>query len=285
MVYINGIFYTKEEAKVSVYDHGYLYGDGIFEGIRIYNGKIFRLHDHITRLFESARGVFMDIGLSPDEMEGIVLEGASRYSRNEGYIRLVVSRGEGLLGIDPQSCKKATIVIIYDGIQLFPKEYYEKGIALITSSWARVPVQSLDTHIKSLNYLNNILAKIEARRNGCFESIMLTTEGFVCECTTDNIFIIKNKVIKTPSLHHGCLDGITRKTVMELAIILNITVQEATLTRNDLYCADECFLTGTGAEIMPVASIDGAIIGTGEPGNITKKIINAYREIVNAYTP
>ena len=280
-IYIDGSFYDRAEAKVSVFDHGLLYGDGVFEGIRIYNGKVFRLKEHIERLYQSAKAILLEIPLKKEEMENAVLETVEINRKEQGYIRLIVTRGEGLLGIDPVSCRKPTVIIIVADIQLYPAEYYKKGIEIITSSSRRMPPDCLDPRIKSLNYLNNIMAKLEARQAGCLEAVMLNREGFVAECTGDNIFIVKNRELLTPAPYHGALDGITMQTIMELAESLKIKIHRLTLTRYDLYNADECFMTGTGAEIIPVIKIDGRMIGDGTPGFVTERLISGFKKLVS----
>jgi len=281
-IYINGKYYSKEDATVSVFDHGLLYGDGVFEGIRIYSGVVFKLREHLIRLYESARAIMLDIGLTIDTMENDIRESVRLNEKINGYIRVVVTRGEGALGIDPSSCKKATVIIIVGDIQLYPQEYYTKGISLIISSYHRIPSACFDVRIKSLNYLNNILAKIEARQAGCFECILLNTDGHVAECTADNIFLVKNGKLLTPSVTDGALDGITRRTVLELAQKTGIETSETTLTRFDCYTADECFLTGTGAEIIPAVSIDNRVIGNGQPGTITLNILRSFTTYVRS---
>lgn len=276
VIYINGEFFEKEDAKISVYDHGLLYGDGVFEGIRIYRGQIFRLKDHLERLYQSARAIRLSIPLNFDEMEKAVNETVNLSKKENGYIRLVITRGKGSLGIDPMKCKKATVIIIVDDIQLYPAEYYQKGIKIITASSRRISPDSLDPRIKSLNYLNNIMAKLEAENAGCQEAVMLNREGYVSECTGDNIFIVRDKELLTPSGSKGALDGITKKQVMDLAEKTGIKTKESELTQYDLYNSDECFLTGTGAEIIPVIEIDGREIGSGYPGEITQKLIKDY---------
>jgi len=280
-IYIDGSFYDRAEAKVSVFDHGLLYGDGVFEGIRIYNGKVFRLKEHIERLYQSAKAILLEIPLKKEEMENAVLETVEINRKEQGYIRLIVTRGEGLLGIDPVSCRKPTVIIIVADIQLYPAEYYKKGIEIITSSSRRMSPDCLDPRIKSLNYLNNIMAKLEARQAGCLEAVMLNREGFVAECTGDNIFIVKNRELLTPAPYHGALDGITMQTIMELAESLKIKIHRLTLTRYDLYNADECFMTGTGAEIIPVIKIDGRMIGDGTPGFVTERLISGFKKLVS----
>ena len=277
-IYIDGKYYDKADAKVSVFDHGLLYGDGVFEGIRIYNGKVFRIKEHIERLYESAKAIILEIPMTKEEMKAAVEDAVKVNERKDGYIRLVITRGEGSLGLDPASCKKATVIIIVSDIQLYPKEYYEKGIALVTVTSRRIPSECLDPRIKSLNYLNNIMAKLEAKQAGCLEAVMLNTEGFVAECTADNIFIVKEGRLLTPSVYHGALEGITRQTVMEIAEKIGIKSEETTLAPYDLYTADECFLTGTGAEIVPVVKIDGRVIGSGVPGKVTKILVENFKK-------
>jgi branched-chain amino acid aminotransferase len=279
-VYIDGKYFDREEARLSVFDHGLLYGDGVFEGIRIYGGKVFKLREHVARLYQSAGAILLQIPMTEEEMEAAVVDAVRINEKGSGYIRLIVTRGEGPLGIDPGTCKKATVVIIVSDIQLYPEEYYRKGIQIITASTRRVPPECLDPRIKSLNYLNNILAKIEARQAGCFEAVMLNTSGFVAECTADNIFIVKDKMLLTPAAHQGALEGITRAVVIQAARSLGIASSETTLAPYDLYNADECFLTGTGAEIVPVVKIDGRVIGNGAPGPVTEKVIQSFRNSV-----
>lgn len=279
-IYIDGEYYDKADARVSVFDHGLLYGDGVFEGIRVYRGKVFKLKEHLDRLYRSAKALLLDVPVRKEEMENAVLDAVERNEKKEGYIRLIVTRGEGPLGIDPMSCERSTVIIIVADIQLYPEEYYKKGIQIITASSRRIPSDCLDPRIKSLNYLNNILAKIEARKAGCLEAVMLNREGLVAECTGDNIFTVRNNELFTPAPHHGALDGITMQTVMEVAESLGIKIHETALTRYDLYNADECFMTGTGAEIIPVIEIDGRPVGDGSPGVVTQKVTKGFRELV-----
>ncbi|MCE5262793.1 MAG: branched-chain-amino-acid transaminase [Deltaproteobacteria bacterium] len=281
-IYINGRYLSKARAAVSVFDHGLLYGDGIFEGLRIYGRRVFRLEAHLERLYRSAKAILLTIPLSPVQMEEAVLETVRVNSKQEGYIRLIVTRGEGLLGIDPTSCGKATVIIIVGDIQLYPRKFYETGIEIITASSRRIPADCFDVRIKSLNYLNNVLAKMEATRAGCLEAVMLNSAGFVAECTADNIFIVREKALLAPAPHHGALDGITMQTVAQIAGELDFTVRRTALTPYDLYTADECFMTGTGAEIMPVIRIDGRTIGDGQPGEITEGLRDRFRQIVTA---
>ena len=278
-IYIDGNYYDKEDAKISVFDHGLLYGDGIFEGLRIYNNKVFKLKEHIKRLYMSAKAINLDIGMSLQEMEDTVNECVKKNNKENGYIRLLVTRGTGDLGIDPAKCKKASVIIITADISLYPEEYYEKGISIITSSTRRMPADCLDPRIKSLNYLNNIMAKLEATQAGCLEAVMLNKEGFVTECSADNIFVIKEGKIISPKSYNGSLEGITRETVFDIAESLSIECGEDTLTRYDLYNADECFITGTGAEIMPVTAVDSRKIGSGIPGKITRMLIKKFKSI------
>jgi branched-chain amino acid aminotransferase len=279
-VYIDGKYFAREEARLSVFDHGLLYGDGVFEGIRIYGGKVFKLREHIVRLYQSAGAILLEMSMTEEEMEAAVIDAVKMNAKENGYIRLIVTRGEGPLGIDPRTCKKTTVIIIVSDIQLYPEEYYRKGIEIITASTRRVPPECLDPRIKSLNYLNNILAKIEARQAGCFEAVMLNTCGFVAECTADNIFIVKDKMLLTPAAHQGALEGITRAVVIDLGKSRGISTVETILAPYDLYNADECFLTGTGAEIVPVVKIDGRVIGSGEPGPVTEGVIQSFRNSI-----
>jgi branched-chain amino acid aminotransferase len=279
LIYLDGKLVPAEEAKVSVFDHGLLYGDGIFEGIRVYDGNIFRLTEHIERLYESAKTIGMEIPMTAKEVESATVKTVEANRRLNAYIRLVVTRGRGDLGIDPSSCPKPTFFIICATIQLYPEEFYETGIPLITASTRRIPMECLDPRIKSLNYLNNILAKIEARKAGVPEAVMLNLSGRVAECTADNIFIMRNGKLKTPRLTEGALPGVTRKATLELARDSGLPVKETVLGLHDLYNAEECFLTGTGAEIMPVVSIDGRQIGDGKPGSTTLDLLKQFREL------
>lgn len=278
-IYVDGKLVPKEEARISVFDHGFLYGDGVFEGIRVYSGNIFRLKQHIARLYESAKSIALDISMEPDELTRAVIATVAANGVGDAYIRLIVSRGVGDLGIDPANCSRPTIVIIVDSIALYPKEFYERGISLITASVRRIPMECLDPRIKSLNYLNNILAKLEAKKAGVPEAVMLNHNGRVAECTADNIFITRNGTLKTPDLLQGALGGITRQAVLDLAQQEGFKTVETVLGLHDLYNADECFLTGTGAEIVPVVAIDGRKIGTGKPGKITLHLLARYREL------
>ena len=260
-IYIDGKFYSEANAKVSVLDHGLLYGDGIFEGIRFYNGRVFRLEEHLHRLWDSARSICLEIPMPMRDMTEAVLETIRQNHLRYGYIRLLVTRGPGTLGLNPNRCKNPCVIVIADKIQLYPKEYYERGLDIITVATTRNLHNAVNPAIKSLNYLNNILAKIEANNGGCEEAIMLNNEGYVAECTGDNIFIARRGQLQTPTTHDGILEGITRNTVIELAKAARIHVEEIALTRHDVFTADECFLTGTGAEIIPVTKCDGRLIG------------------------
>ncbi len=279
-VYIDGEFYEGSNAKISVFDHGLLYGDGVFEGIRIYNNKVFRLDEHIDRIYKSAKAILLDIPVGKKEMREAVLE-TVRLNPDKKYIRLVITRGKGSLGLNPASCLKAGIIIIVDDVQLYSDEDYKNGIKLIISSTRRMPNGVLEPQIKSLNYLNNIMAKMEAVNAGCSEAVILNTNGLVAECTGDNLFIVENDSIVTPSAAFGALDGITKKVLIELAVARGVDVREKAITRFDLYNAEECFLTGTAAEIIPVSMIDGRRIGSRMPGSLTGDLIRSFREIVN----
>ncbi|OUM84718.1 MAG: branched-chain amino acid aminotransferase [Bacillus thermozeamaize] len=279
-IYLNGEFVPKNEAKVSVFDHGFLYGDGIFEGIRCYQGNVFRLDDHLKRLYESALSIMLEIPLSYEEMKEAVLETVRKNRLQDAYIRLIVSRGEGDLGLDPRSCPQAQVIIIAGQIKLYPQELYDNGMEVVTIPTRRNVPDALNPKIKSLNYLNNILAKIEATRAGVMEALMLNTEGYVCECTGDNIFIVKNGRVITPPTYLGALDGITRRVIMDICRDQGIECAEEPFTRHDVFVADECFLTGTAAEVIPVTKLDGRKIGTGMPGPLTKQLIAEFRKRV-----
>ena len=278
VVYINGRILSKEQAVISVFDHALLYGDGVFEGIRAYNGTAFRLEAHLERLYESAHAIALEIPLSRQEMADAVRQTLEASGGEASYIRLIVTRGVGDLGLDPQKCGRPQVIIIADRIELYPAELYQRGLRTVTVATMRNHPNALNPRIKSLNYLNNILAKIEALRSGCTEAIMLNKDGFVAECTGDNIFIVKCKALLTPPEHAGILVGVTRQVVMELAGAAGVTPAEKDLSRFDLYVADECFLTGTAAEIVPVVSIDGRDIGKGRPGPVTLRLRELFRE-------
>lgn len=278
-IYVDGQFYSKEEAKISVFDHGFLYGDGVFEGIRAYNGRVFRLEEHVERLYNSAKTLLMNIPMSQAEMAQVVVETCRRSNLKDAYIRLVVSRGAGDLGLDPRKCPRPTVVCIADRITLYPAEVFEKGMKVSSVSTRRTTVDSISAQVKSLNYLNSIMAKIAGANSGHPEVILLNKEGYVCEGSGDNIFIIKKGKLITPPTYLGILPGITRATVMELAAAAGHPVEEGAFTLHDLYNADECFLTGTAAEVVPVSEVDGRSIGAGKPGPITTELGRRYKEL------
>lgn len=278
-VYLNGKLVAKEDAKISVFDHGTLYGDGVFEGLRSYNGRIFKLEEHIDRLLDSAKAIMLNIPLSKKELIDAVISTVRANDIHDGYVRLVVTRGTGDLGLDPRKCPIPSVFIIADKITLYPEELYQNGMEIITVPTRRNIPEALNPCIKSLNYLNNIMAKIEAIHGGVHEALMLNAEGYVTECTGDNIFIVKNGVLITPPTWVGALKGITRDTAMEIAKMNRIEAREEVLTRYDLYTSDECFLTGTAAEIIPVIKIDSREIGTGKPGDITLSIMKQFKEL------
>jgi branched-chain amino acid aminotransferase len=276
-VLIDGQYYTREDAKISVFDHGLLYGDGIFEGIRIYNGRVFELDEHIARLYRSATSLALQVPLTPQEMYAATVETVRRNELVDGYIRLVVTRGEGDLGLNPVKCPKSSYFIIASTIQLYPEEAYQKGLKIVTCATRRNSPQTVNGNVKSLNYLNNIIAVLELRGTGANEGLMLTLDGYVCECTADNFFMVKEGRVLTPHPSTGALPGITRAVVIKLARQMGIEVEEGRYTLHDVYNADECFLTGTGAEAAPIVDVDQRIIGDGKPGPVTWKLIDAFR--------
>lgn len=278
-IYIDGEFYDKENAKISVFDHGLLYGDGVFEGIRFYNGRVFRLEEHIDRLFDSARAIALNIGMDKAAVIEATLETIRQNNLQDGYIRLVVTRGVGDLGLNPLLCPKASIFVIASKITLYSADKYENGLDVVTCATRRIPHGALSPMVKSLNYLNNVMAKIEAQNAGAGEGLMLNEQGFVSECTGDNIFIIKNGVISTPPIAAGALAGVTRAVVFDLAAELGIPIREPMMTRYDIFTADECFLTGTAAEVIPAVKLDTRLIGDGKPGPITRRLITRFREL------
>jgi branched-chain amino acid aminotransferase len=280
LVWLNGELVPKSQAKVSVYDHGLLYGDGVFEGIRAYDGRVFMLGEHLDRLYESAKAIWLTVPLTKRQLQDAILQTLRANRLRDAYIRVVVTRGVGDLGLDPRKCSQPNVIIITDHIELFPDELYRQGIEMVTVSVRRNVPQALNPNIKSLNYLNNILAKIEAINAGKPEALMLTVDGYVAEGTGENIFIVKRGELFTPPAYMGILNGITRQVVMALARDAGIAVRESVLTLHDVYTADECFLTGTGAEIVPVVKLDGRPIGDGVPGPITQTLIQKFR----AYT-
>lgn len=278
-VYLNGEIMRAADAKVSVLDHGFLYGDGVFEGIRVYDGCIFKCREHIERVFRSAHAIRLDIGMSPDELTAATAETVRASGLRDAYIRLVVSRGVGDLGLDPRNCTGRSVVIIVGGIALYPDEVYERGLALCTVSVRRNHPSALTPAIKSLNYLNNVMARLEVADAGYHEGIMLNQEGYVAECTGDNIMVVTGGTVRTPADYCSLLPGITRDAVRDLAVRRGIPYEQGILTVTDLYWADECFLTGTAAELVPVTSIDGRVIGSGEPGPVTRALLSDFRQI------
>jgi len=278
-IYIDGEFYDKENAKISVFDHGLLYGDGVFEGIRFYNGRVFRLEEHIDRLFDSARAIALNIGLEKSAVIEATLETIRQNNLQDGYIRLVVTRGVGDLGLNPMLCPKASMFIIASKITLYSAEKYQNGLEVVTCATRRITHGALSPMVKSLNYLNNVMAKIEAQNAGAGEGLMLNEQGFVSECTGDNIFIIKNGAISTPPIAAGALAGVTRAVVFDLAAEFGIPIREPMMTRYDIFTADECFLTGTAAEVIPAVKLDTRLIGDGKPGPITQRLIGRFREL------
>ena len=276
---MNGKLVPEQEAVISVFDHGYLYGDGVFEGIRAYNGRVFKLEEHVRRLYESAHSIMLPIPYSQEEMIKAVVDTVNANKLTEAYIRLVVSRGVGDLGLDPRKCKESQVVIIADKIVLYPEELYEEGLTVITVATRRNIADALDPKLKSLNYLNNIHAKIEANRAGVLEALMTNSQGYISEGTGDNIFIYRKGKLITPPPYLGILEGITRQAVIELAEEEGIPLQEAPFTRHDVYVADECFLTGTAAEVIPVIEADMRTIGTGKPGPVTRTLMEKFREL------
>ncbi|WP_178021220.1 branched-chain-amino-acid transaminase [uncultured Paenibacillus sp.] len=280
-IYLDGQFVTKDQAKVSVYDHGFLYGDGIFEGIRIYNGNIFKCKEHLDRLYDSAKSIMLEIPLTYQEMENALVETLRRNELRNGYIRLVVSRGAGNLGLDPNRCPNASVVIIVEQLAIYSEEAYKTGLKTVSVSTRRNIPDALNPKIKSLNYLNNILVKIQSNLSGAGEAIMLNAQGYVTEGSGDNIFIVKNGMITTPPCYLGALDGITRQAIIEICRKKGYSIQEQPFTLHDVYVADEVFLTGTAAEVIAVREVDGRIIGEGHAGPITLKLLEEFRAIVD----
>ncbi|MCX7015498.1 MAG: branched-chain-amino-acid transaminase [Candidatus Sumerlaeota bacterium] len=278
-IYLDGQFVDQKDAKISVFDHGLLYGDGVFEGIRVYKGCIFRWRQHLDRLYDSAKYIMLDIPLSKDELTKATVETVRRNGVRDGYIRLVVTRGVGDLGLSPRKCPKPTVFIIASAITLYPKEMYEKGLEIVTVPTQRNLAQALNARVKSLNYLNNILAKIEGLNSGVEEALMLDSNGFVAECTGDNIFLIKDGALYTPPVYLGALKGVTRGCIMEIARQEGMEIHEEPFTRFEVYTADECFLTGTAAEAIPVVKVDARPIGDGKPGPTTKRLIERFRKM------
>lgn len=279
-VYLDGQFVDSADAKVSVFDHGLLYGDGVFEGIRLYGGNIFRLEEHLERLEYSAKAILLQMPLTRDELRWATCETCRQNGLQDAYIRLVITRGVGDLGLAPWLCPKPSVFIIASKISLYPKEYYENGLSIVTVPTRRIGPAALPPTIKSLNYLNNILGKIEAKQFGALEAIMLNDAGYVAECTADNVFLVHKGEIITPPASQGALKGITRGTIVDIARDLGIPLRETDVTRYDLWCADECFLTGSGAEVIPVVKLDGREIGNGKPGPITHRVLAEFRKRV-----
>ena len=279
-IWLDGQLVPEAEAKVSVFDHGLLYGDGVFEGIRAYHGRVFKLQEHLQRMYDGAHCLRLEIPYSPEQMKQVVLETLRANNLQDAYIRLVVTRGKGDLGLDPAKCPVATVFCIATSISLYPEESYQKGLSLITCSTRRNTPQALNMSIKSLNYLNSILAKLECTSAGLSEGIMLTTDGYVAECTGDNIFLVNGNELLTPPVHVGALPGITRQAVMDLAPGLGLRLREDMFRIQSVYTAGEVFLTGTAAELIPVVQVDGRKVGDGKPGPTTQRLLEAFRKLV-----
>jgi len=281
-VYIDGTLHDEKDARISVFDHGLLYGDGVFEGIRFYHRRVFRLEEHIRRLYDSARSILLNVPIPPEEMTEAVLATCRANDLTDGYIRLVLTRGTGSMGLSPFRCPKASVIIIACSIQLYPEEAYQNGLVMATVATRRPTHDTLSPQVKSLNYLNNVMAKVEAIQAGAEEGLMLNERGLVAECTGDNLFVVRDGTITTPPITAGALDGITRKVVIELAASLGIPLREAELSRHDIYTADECFLTGTAAEVIAAVKLDQRPIGNGRPGPVTGRIIDAFRSLTRS---
>lgn len=281
-IWLDGKLVDENEAKISVFDHGVLYGDGIFEGIRFYKGRVFRLDEHIGRLFDSAKAILLDMPWTAEEIAKATCETVAANGLTDGYVRLVITRGAGELGLNPYLCPKPTMFIIASTIKLYPEEHYQNGLSIITCATRRPAPAALMPQVKSLNYLNNVMAKVEAIQGGALEAVMLNEQGYVAECTGDNIFIIKNGALYTPLIADGALDGITRAVIFEIAEKLDLKMVERSLTRYDIFIADECFLTGTAAEVIPVVSLDRRVIGDGKPGEITKTFLKEFHELAES---
>jgi branched-chain amino acid aminotransferase len=282
LIYLDGKLLPESEAKISVFDHGLLYGDGVFEGIRIYNGRVFKLTEHLTRLYESARSILLTMPLGIEEMEKATLQTVAANGLRDGYIRLVVTRGVGSLGLNPYQCPKASVIIIAGAIKLYPEKVYGEGLTLVTCATRRPSPAALSPQVKSLNYLNNIMAKIEAIQGGGEEGVMLNEQGYIAECTGDNLFIVKRGGVITPPVSAGALDGITRGAVIGLLRDMGVACHEANLTRHDVYAADECFLTGTAAEVIAAVVLDRRPIGDGSPGPLTMKLVEKFKVLANS---
>lgn len=283
-IYIDGSYYPKAEAKVSVFDHGLLYGDGVFEGIRAYHGQVFLCKEHLNRLYDGARFLCLTIPLSKEELREAIYATLKKNELTSAYVRLVITRGAGDLGLSPLKCPRASVIIIADSIALYPESMYQNGLEIVTVPTMAVPSEAMNPRVKSLNYLNNILAKIEAHTAGVEEAVMLNAQGKVAECTGDNIFIVRGKALLTPPPTSGALEGCTRNAIMSLAREAGLQVSESNFERYDLYTADECFLTGTAAELIPVIKIDGRAIGTGKPGTVTLDLLQRFRAFIADYT-
>lgn len=281
-IWLDGKLVDEANAKISVFDHGLLYGDGVFEGIRFYERRVFRLGEHITRLFDSAKAILLKMPWTPEQVIEATLETIRANGLDNGYVRLVVTRGTGTLGLNPMLCETPSMFIIASTITLYPEENYRHGMALATCATRRPAPAALMPQVKSLNYLNNVMAKVEAIQSGALEGVMLNEQGYVAECTGDNLFVVKGGSIVTPPVSDGALDGITRQVIFELATELGIDCSDKSVTRYDIFTADECFLTGSAAEVIPVASLDGRTVGTGEPGPITKKLIEAFHALTRS---
>jgi branched-chain amino acid aminotransferase len=279
-IFLGGEFVKKEDAVVSVFDHGFLYGDGVFEGIRVYSGNDFRLDAHLKRLYESAQSIMLNIPYTQEEMTQLIIETIRKNQLESAYIRVVVSRGKGNLGLDPSSCSKPSVIIIAEELSMYPKEYYERGIKIASVASRRNRPDVLSPQIKSLNYLNNILVKLEANQAGVEEALMLNDQGYVTEGSADNIFIVKNGTIYTPPVYLGALEGITRNAILDIARAKGLDVRESPFTRHDVYVADEVFLTGTAVEVIAVIDVDGRKISDGKPGEVTKVLLEEFRKIV-----
>jgi len=281
-IFLDGEFVRKEDAKISVYDHGFLYGDGVFEGIRVYGGNIFRLDQHLKRLYNSAKAIMLEIPYTGEELTAIIVQAIQKNGFKDAYIRVVVSRGEGDLGLDPYNCSNPSVIVIVEKLAIYPKELYEAGLEIVSVGSRRNAPDALSPKLKSLNYLNNILVKIEAHLSGASEALMMNSQGYVAECSADNIFIVKGNQVITPPGYIGALEGITREAIMEMADGLGYEVKEEPFTRHDVYVADEVFLTGTAAEVIAVVKVDGRQIGDGTPGETTKALLAEFRKQVTA---
>lgn len=281
-IWLDETLVDEKDAKISVFDHGLLYGDGVFEGIRFYSGRVFRLEEHIRRLFDSARAIVLKLPWTQEQVMQFTVDTIKANGLTDGYVRLVVTRGTGGLGLNPYLCERPIMFIIASTIQLYPEEYYTNGLAIVTCATRRPAPAALMPQVKSLNYLNNIMAKIEAIQAGAMEALMLNEQGYVSECTGDNIFLLKNGTLLTPPVADGALDGVTRQVILQLADQLGIPWKEQTLTRYDIFISDECFLTGTAAEVIPVIALDRRPIGDGKPGPLTLRFIEAFRALANS---